>query len=124
MPKLALNDLRLRSLPIPQKGQQDYWDTALRGFGVRVSQGGTRTFVLNIDNARRSLGRYGIVSLAEARAEAKRILAERTLGRVRPQFLTFQQARDEFLEEKRLTRRDRTHRDLKRFLTAYMPFIR
>lgn len=122
MPKLALSDLKLRSLPTPEKGQKDYWDASLPGFGIRISQGGSKTFILNIDNARRTIGRFGILSLAEARGEAKRILAERTLGRVRPQFITFQQARDEFLEEKRLTRRASTHHDLKRLLTLYMPF--
>jgi integrase len=122
MPKTALNDARLRSLPVPEKGQKDFWDSSLTGFGVRVSQGGSKTFVLNIDNSRRVIGRYGIITLSEARAEAKRILAERTLGRVRPELITFPRARDEFLEEKRQTRKPRTHAGLKRFLNLYFPF--
>lgn len=122
MPKIALNDLKLRSLPSPEKGQRDYWDASLPGFGVRISQGGSKTFVLNIDNARRTLGRYGILTLSEARTEAKRILAERTLGRVRPQTISFVRARELFLQEKKQTRRPRTHNDLTRFLTRYFPF--
>lgn len=122
MPKLALNDLKLRSISPPEKGQQDYWDTSLPGFGVRVSQGGSKTFILNIDNARRSIGRFGIITLSEARGEAKRILAERTLGRVRPQAMTYPQARDLFLQEKLETRRASTHKSLKRLLTVHFPF--
>lgn len=122
MPKTALNDARLRSLPLPEKGQKDFWDATLKGFGVRVSQGGTKTFVLNIDNSRRTIGRYGVISLAEARDEAKRILAERTLGRVRPQAMTYQQARDEFLQEKKETRRASTYKSLKRLLIVHFPF--
>ena len=122
MPKLALNDLKLRSISPQEKGQQDYWDTSLPGFGVRVSQGGSKTFMLNIDNARRSIGRFGIITLSEARGEAKRILAERTLGRVRPQAMTYPQARDLFLQEKLETRRASTHKSLKRLLTVHFPF--
>jgi Arm DNA-binding domain len=73
MPNIPLSDAGLRSIQPPQKGTCDYWDTKFKGFGVRVSQGGTKTFVLNIHKARRSLGRYGIVPLAEARTEARRI---------------------------------------------------
>ena len=29
MPKIVLNDAKLRSLPLPEKGQADYWDTTL-----------------------------------------------------------------------------------------------
>ena len=86
MPKIAFSDTKLRSLPIPQTGQVDYWCNKLAGFGVRVSQGGSKTFVLNIHNSRRAIGRYPLISLSKARTEAKRLLAERTLGKVRPQY--------------------------------------
>lgn len=122
MPKTALSDAALRSLPLPEKGQRDHWDATLKGFGVRVSQGGSKTFVLNIDNSRRTIGRYPILSLAEARAEAKRILAERTLGRVLPKAMTFNQARDLFLAEKKATRREGTYEGHKRFLNLYFSF--
>src|SRR5664280_1867945 len=82
MPKIALNDAALRSLPTPDVGQLDYWDTGLISFGVRVSQGGSKTFILNISNSRRAIGRYPVISLSEARGEAKRILAEKTLGKL------------------------------------------
>jgi hypothetical protein len=41
---LNLTDLAIRSLKAPDKGQKDYFDGAMPGFGVRISQGGTRSF--------------------------------------------------------------------------------
>lgn len=119
MPKVALNDLGLRSLPLPQNGQADYWDKNFPSFGVRVSSGGSKIFMLNLDKTRRTIGKYGVISLAEAREEARRILAERTLGKVRPQSITFAAAKDLFLAEKRKSRRPSTlenfHYRLKHF---------
>jgi hypothetical protein len=92
MPKIALTDITLRNLPPPQKGQQDIWDAGFPAFGVRVSQGGSKTFVLNIHNSRRAIGRYPVISLAQARSEARRMLAEKTLGKKRPVSITYQEA--------------------------------
>jgi hypothetical protein len=65
----------------------------LPGFGIRISQGGTRSFFLftgkKKNRERKSIGRWGIITLAQARAEAKRILAERTLGHHKPKTMTF-----------------------------------
>ena len=85
MAKITLTDAGLRSLHLPDRGQISYWDARLPSFGVRVSQGGSKTFVLNHKNTIITIGRYPILSLSEARTEAKRLLAEFTLGRVRPQ---------------------------------------
>jgi len=108
MPKNCLTEIELRSLPIPAQGQKDYYDGTLPGFGVRVSQGGSKTFILNVGNSRRATGRYPVISLSEARGEAKRMLAEKTLGKLRPQPLAFQQALKIFLEEKCHARRATT----------------
>ena len=80
VPKIDLSDAGLRSFGTPQKGAVDYWDTKLPGFGCRVSQGGAKTFILKLHNSRKALGRYPLISLSEARTEAKRLLAERLLG--------------------------------------------
>ena len=42
----ALTDIAIRAFPSPEKGQRTHWDSVVPGFGVRVSQGGTKTFVL------------------------------------------------------------------------------
>src|SRR5262249_51416877 len=119
VPKIELNDVGLRALKPPPNGTVDYWDTKIPSFGCRVSQGGAKTFILKIQNSRRKIGRYPTISLSDARAEAKRQLAEKTLGKVRPQSITVQQARELFLAEKRKGRRPRTVDDLKDRLTRH-----
>ena len=121
MAKIAFSDVKLRSLPPPERGQLSYWDETLPSFGCRVSQGGTKTFVLNRDNSLITIGRFPILSLSKARGEAKRLLAEFTLGRVRPQSITYQQAVQLFLEDKAKARRSRTVKDYKRLLNR-LPF--
>lgn len=122
MPKQALTDITIRSLPIPETGQHDIWDAGFPAFGVRVSQGGSKTFVLNIHNSRRSIGRYPIISLGQARAEAKRMLAEKTLGKARPVRIKYQEALTLFLEEKQKTRRPNTYKNLKQRLESHFSF--
>jgi hypothetical protein len=78
--KIAFNDASPRSIAAPEKGQTKFWDDKLPAFGIRVSQGGSKTFVLKRDNTFITLGRCSIISLAKARDQAKRLLAEFTLG--------------------------------------------
>lgn len=111
-----MSDMTLRKMSVPQKGQLDYWDRSFPSFGVRVSQGGSKTFVLKMHNARRTLGRYGIISLAEAREQARLILAEKTLGKVRPQSVTYEKAVQLFLDDKARDRKPRTIAEYKRLL--------
>ena len=97
----GFSDLYLKNLPAPEKGQKCYWDPKLPSFGLRVSQGGSKTFVLNRHKSLISIGRYGIVSLADARKEARTLLAEFTLGKVRPQSITYEKAVKLFIEDKK-----------------------
>jgi integrase len=78
---MRLSDATIKSLKPPERGQKLYPDD-LTGFGVRVSQGGSKTFVLMVGTNRQriTLGRYPLMSLAEARQRAVRILRERELG--------------------------------------------
>jgi Arm DNA-binding domain/Phage integrase family len=122
MPKVRLNEMGLRSLKPPSKGQVDYWDDGLPGFGCRVSQGGAKTFLLKHDNRRITLGRYPVISLQNARGEARRLLAEFTLGRIRPQSLAYSEAVKLFLADKAKTTRPRTLTDYKRHLARHFPF--
>src|ERR1700688_1891184 len=108
MPKISLSDAGVRALAAPETGTTDYWDATFPAFGVRVSQGGARTFILNINKTRRKLGRYPILKLADARTEAKRILAQKTLGKTRPQSITFERAEELFIAEKRKARQQST----------------
>jgi integrase len=94
-----LSDATIRALQPPDKGYRIEWD-ALAGFGCRISQAGTRAFVVLIESGRpHTIGRYPVLSLAEARREAKRLLAEKTLGHVRPTHTAFEDARKHYIAE-------------------------
>lgn len=109
MAKTAFSDLFLRNVQPPERGQRAFWDDKLPSFGMRVSQGGSKTFVLNHRNNFITIGRYPLVSLSEARTEAKRLLAEFTLGKVRPQSITYAEAVKLFIEDKKRSRRPNTY---------------
>jgi len=100
------------------------WDSALRGFGVRVGKQ-SKTFIVLIGSGRRKrLGRYPIISLAEARAEAKRILAEKTLGKVHPTHVAFDDAKSAFIDDCKSRVRPLTVKLYERHLTVHFPFRR
>lgn len=121
---MRLTDISVRALAVPPKGQKTYFDDTLPAFGCRVSQGGTRAFVLQhgADRQLTTIGRYPIVSLSEARTEAKRLLAERTLGRHRPHVITWDDALALFFSACEQKNKPRTVRDYKRLLTRHFAF--
>jgi integrase len=108
VPTIKLSDLSIQKLKGSEK-HADYFDLTLPTFGLRVSPKGTKTFILKLRNGRQAIGRYPILSLSEARTEAKRILAERTLGRIRPRSITYPQATRLFIEDKKKHRRPNTY---------------
>lgn len=93
MPRINLTSAAIARLNPPSKGQIDYWDTQLKGFGLRISSGGTKTFIVNKNKARQTVGRYPAMSLAEARREALRL----KLIDENPSLVTFTEARDAFI---------------------------
>ncbi len=61
------------------------WDQELRGFGVKVVASGLKTFVVQYRNAqgrsrRIMIGRYGVMTVEEARREAKTVLGKIAKG--------------------------------------------
>jgi len=128
VPKSILTDISLRKLKPPPAGQITYWDDtpSLVGFGVRVSQGGARTFIVLLGSGKRyTIGRYPIISLQDARGRAKEILAERTLGQHRPKTITFQEAYDLFLATHYQGKKARTKTDGERILRKhFLPKLR
>jgi Arm DNA-binding domain/Phage integrase, N-terminal SAM-like domain len=94
-----LSDRTVAALKAPERGQRDYADEALPGFAVRVSQGGSKTFTLTFGSPRKrvTLGRYPIITLAQAREKARQLLAHRTLHGDRPPALMFEEALTLFL---------------------------
>ena len=78
----------VEGLPIKPAGYVAY-DPKLSGFGVRVAAGGTRSFIVEfrpggggrkVPTKRMTIGRVGVMTLAQARDRARRILAEVRVG--------------------------------------------
>ncbi|MGE3701851.1 MAG: integrase arm-type DNA-binding domain-containing protein, partial [Hyphomicrobiaceae bacterium] len=77
-----LNELTIRSLPFSDT-HYDVWDESLPRFGLRIGKR-TKTFVINAGKRRISLGRVGIVTLKQARDEARRRIGAKFLPAVSP----------------------------------------
>lgn len=124
--KANLTDVSVRALKPPPKGQLTIWDKT-SPLGVRVSQGGSKTFVLMIGSGkRRTLGRFGIVTISKAREEARRIVAEKTLGIAAPIVKTgvlFDVAVPSFIEDHYKTAKPRTKDEANRLLTTKFPLL-
>src|SRR4051812_21167890 len=80
MPATKLNDVAVRQLK-PTGRRADLWDAVVRGLVLRVSQRGTKTFVVwyrtrGGESRRLMLGRYPLLSLSQAREKAKEALRQ------------------------------------------------
>lgn len=75
-----LTDALVRSIESPAQGQLEVWDLKTPGFGLRISQGGRRTWTCLYRHdgrlRRLTLGTYPILSLADARELARDRLAD------------------------------------------------
>lgn len=62
---------------VPAEGAAYYWDDTLKGFGLRVTSGGVRTYIfqgrVNRKTRRVSIGRHGVWTIKKARDEARRL---------------------------------------------------
>src|SRR5271167_3406799 len=78
--RLPLTDLQVKAIKTPETGQVSYFDSRLPGFGLRISQGGRKTWVAVYRYAGRkrwlTLGTYPTLSLADAREQARLKLAD------------------------------------------------
>jgi integrase len=76
---VKLTDKIIKALPAPERGNRIVYDD-VAGFGIRVTSGGAKAFVLNYyasgRERRYTIGRYPDWPLATARAEAKRLKLE------------------------------------------------
>lgn len=88
-----MNGLRLTKKivdgAVPTERDFFIWDTQLAGFGLRVRPGGSKTFVAQYragggrsgKTRRFTIGRYGVLTVEEARIAARRVLSEAASGR-------------------------------------------
>lgn len=121
---MPLTDIQIRKLASPAKGQRTYFDDGLPGFGVRVSQGGSKTFVVKYGRERRlrTLGRYPELRLKDARSQAMEWMAANRATERRPgATLKISGAIELFADHNRKKNRERTGRDYDRYLTQHLP---
>ncbi len=125
---MRLTDILIKSLKVPETGQKTHFDDALPGFGVRVSQGGSKSFVVMFGPERRlkTIGRYPELSLADARREAKRVQVEALTAAIplppHHDPVPFDTARDRFLADSKLRHKERTHTDYDRLLRRHFSY--
>lgn len=127
MPVVRLTDITIKNLQPPERSQVMYTDESLAGFGVRVSQGGVKTFVLVHPRTRTpmTIGRYPIVKLQQARHKATQLLAERTLGKDEAPKIPFDDALADFYNAHLATKREGTAKETKRILNKhFLPSLR
>src|SRR3546814_8613803 len=72
----ALTDKAIeKAAPAPAGKRIELWDSMVPGFGVRIPDKGTKTFMVmtRVNGALRrfTIGRYGVISLADAREDAR-----------------------------------------------------
>lgn len=123
--KTHLTDIAIKRLALTPVGQVTHWDETTPGFGLRCSAK-RKSFVVMYGAKRRlkTLGRYPDLSLADARTQAKRFLANHdpdanTSAR---QAVTFAAARDRFLQDCAGRNKPRTVADYRRLLHRHFNF--
>ena len=80
-----LTKLRVEAFTCPEgKDQAFLWDTETRGFGVRVTKGGSRSYVVqgypNGKMRRTTIGPHGVFTCDQAREQARGLLQGMRLG--------------------------------------------
>ena len=124
---MRLTDLLIKKLKAPESGQKTFYDDGLPGFGVRVSQGGTKSFVVMYGKGRqlKTLGRYPDLPLAEARRDAKRVQGELISTVMLPGSLpklSFDEARERFLKDSAKRTKPKTHEEYERLLKKHFAY--
>lgn len=124
---MRLTDLQIKRMQPPEQGQRTVFDEALPGFGVRISQGGSKSFIVMYGKKRRlkTIGRYPALTLADARKDARRLLVElQDIDGLQPatRKVSFSEARSRFLADSGARNKPRTHRDYTRLITKHFRF--
>src|ERR1700730_1386305 len=81
---MPLTDLHIRHLVADAARRVEIWDDRVPGFGLRISPSGNKSFVLVYRHGgrpyRKTLGRYPLLPLAEARRLALAVLGDLARG--------------------------------------------
>jgi hypothetical protein len=80
MPSIKLTARTVENAKPPESGRVEYWDAALPGFGLRVTENGSKSWTVMYRahgrKRRSTLGPYPALSLAGARERARDVLHE------------------------------------------------
>lgn len=111
--RVRISDRFVKNAPVPERGNRITYDDALRGFGLRITAKGMRSFVLNYRvkgrERRITIGPYPAWSVAAARKQAEEFRRRINLG-------------DDPLEEREATRDAATVKDLfARYAEEHLP---
>jgi integrase len=112
--RIRFTDLAIGKLANPKDGKERYWDELTPSFGLSVTKY-AKSFIIFYGQPRRSktIGKYPSISLADARKEAKRLLANQS---TRKRSMTLSEAREAYLDECRERIRPATIRQYARCL--------
>ncbi len=120
------------SFPPPSTGQAFLRDTLLNGFGLRITYQGSKSFIvekrINGKVRRMTLGRYGELTVEQARREAQKLLGKVAQGtdpiaekvKARKLSTTLEQAFKEF-KSARKSLKSQTLSDYERMLSLIFP---
>ncbi len=82
---MNLTKTTVEQAPIPASGQKFYRDDKLKGFALRVTAGGAKSFIvekrINGKVKRKTLGQFGPLTVEQARKEATKFLGQVASGR-------------------------------------------
>ena len=120
---MRLPDFAVRNLAVGS-GPSKVFVATLKGFGVRVSPK-SKTFVLVIHRGNRNkwetLGKYPVVSLAQAREEARNRLSAVQLGiKPEPPAMTFEETYSLFLTSYKAKNRVKTIYEMERLVKRHL----
>lgn len=118
---------------VPEKGARLYWDDELQGFGLRVTDKGVRSYIVqgrvNGKSRRVTIGRHGHKTAEQARKKAKAVLGQMTDGvdpvaerrRAKAMSATLQDVVDDYVKNRRRKSdgkplSDRSKADIRRHL--------
>ncbi len=129
---MNLTDLLIKKLALPEGStrQKTFFDGSLKGFGLRVSVGGAKSFIVMYGKRRKlkTLGRYPETTLAKARVLARQVLGEVAGAEeskvVATAPLSFADARDRFIEDSLHHTKPSTLNEYRRHLTKHFPFTK
>ena len=84
MPSIKLTALAVANAKAPPRGRVEFWDAALPGFGLRVTDKGAKSWTVLFrahgQLRRLTLGKYPVLTLAAARDRAREVASRSREG--------------------------------------------